>query len=566
MTFRSTARNSGLDRIFVRSWYAGAGRTSEELARPLIAVANSWNEIAPENVHLASVAAAVKAGVRANGGTPLEFDVIHATDVIAMASEGMRYVLPSREVVADAVEIMLEAHAFDGVVLIPGGDKVTPGMIMGALRSGIPTVCVYTGTTELGRYGGRAVSWETVFEAIGERRRGILSDVEVEGIVAAQMPGPGGGASAYTGNTMGMAAEALGLSVPTSSTVVAGSSEQLRLAVDAGTAVVDAVKGDRRITDLVTPEAVRNAARVVLAVGGSTNSALHLPAIAAEAGFSFGFDEIESISNSTPTLVALRPSGEVSLPEFHRAGGVQAILAELGDLIEGAPSDSRRPLASANGSGEVDGTVIASRERPVAPTGALTVLRGSLAPLGAIVKASAVPRGLRRHVGPARVFESEEEASEALYAQLVSPGDVVVIRNEGPRGGPGFREMLGPTAALMGMGLGSSVALVTDGRFSGASRGAVVGYVCPEAATGGPIAYVAEGDTIEIDLDEGRLDLEVPANVMEQRRRQGRREQELPQTGVLARYALLAAEACRGGVLETSGIGRVSAAHELEAS
>jgi dihydroxy-acid dehydratase len=538
-----------LDRIFARSWYAGAGKTAAELDRPLVAIANSWNEIAPENVHLAGVAAAVKAGVRAGGGTPLEFNVIHATDVIAMASDGMRYVLPSRDVIADAVEIMLEAHAFDAVVLIPGGDKVAPGMVMGALRCGVPTVSVYTGTTELGRFGDRLVSWETVFEAIGERRRGAITDADVEGIVAAQMPGPGGGASAYTGNTMGVALEALGLSIPGSSTVPACSSEQIRLAWAAGAAIVAAIERGTVISDIVTSAALSNAARVVVAVAGSTNAALHLPAIAAEAGLSFGFDDLDAISSSTPTLVNLRPSGEVSLPEFHRAGGVPGVIESLGDLIEDAPSISGGSIRESSAGASVDHTIIHRRDHPVAPTGALRVLRGSLAPRGAIVKASAVASELRRHVGPARVFESEEEACEAIYESRVRPGDVIVIRNEGPRGGPGFREMLGATAALIGMGLGSSVALVTDGRFSGASRGAVVGYVCPEAATGGPIGLVEDGDAIEINIDEGMLELRVPVETLERRQALPRPERPSPHSGVLARYAALASEACDGGVL-----------------
>ena len=391
-----------------------------------------------------------------------------------------------------------------------------------------------------------------MFEAIGERRRGTITDADVEGIVAAQMPGPGGGASAYTGNTMGIAAEALGLSLPRSSTVPAGSSEQLRLAWEAGAAVVAATERGIGISDIVTPSALANAARVVVAVAGSTNAALHLPAIAAEAGFGFGFDHLEAISLSTPTLVNLRPSGDVSLPDFHRAGGVPAVLNSLADLLEDAPSISGASLLETAAGVAADRSVIRSRDDPVAPTGALRVLRGSLAPLGSIVKASAVAKELRRHSGPARVFESEEEASDAIYGSRVSAGDVVVIRNEGPRGGPGFREMLGATAALMGMDLGASVALVTDGRFSGASRGAAVGYVCPEAASGGPIGLVEEGDTIEIDIDDGTLDLHVPTETLVRRRAQPRPERTTPRSGVLARYAALASEACEGAVLRPS--------------
>jgi dihydroxy-acid dehydratase len=519
------------------------------LERPLVAVANSWNEVAPENVHLRSVAEAVKAGVRSAGGTPLEFNVIHATDVIAMASDGMRYVLPSRELIADCVEVMVQAHAFDAVVLIAGGDKVTPGMIMGALRTGVPAICVYAGTTEVGHYRGRPVSWETVFEAIGERRRGLIDDADVEGLVTAQMPGPGGGASAYTGNSMAMVAEALGLAIPHSSTVVAGSSEQLRLAWEAGNAILAALHGGRSISETVTSAGIRNAARVAVAVSGSTNVALHLPAIAREAGLRFGFDDLDEICRATPTLVHLRPSGEVSLPEFHRAGGVPTVLRELGVLLEAAPAVAAASVQEiANAAPEADGAVVHRQSDPVADRGGLAVLHGSLAPRGAVTKVAAVAPECRRSTGPARVFELEETACEAIYGGAVLPGDVVVIRNEGPKGGPGFREMLGATAALMGMGLGSSVALVTDGRFSGASRGAVIGYVCPEAASGGPIGLVEDGDVIAIDMEAGTIELEVSLAILAERsERHGRGRQ--PSNGVLARYAALVSEACDGAVL-----------------
>jgi dihydroxy-acid dehydratase len=531
----------------------GAGRTPEELERPLVAVANSWNEVAPENVHLRAVAEAVKAGVRHAGATPLEFNTVHATDVIAMASDGMRYVLPSREVVADSIEIMLQAHGFDAVVLIAGGDKVTPGMIMGALRVGIPAVYVYAGPTELGHYRGRAVSWETVFEAIGERRRGVIDDEDVDGLLMGQMPGPGGGASAYTGNTMAIVAESLGLALPGASTAVAASSEQMRLAWQAGAAAVNTLEAGRGIGEIVTAPAVRNAARVAVSVSGSTNVALHLAAIAHEAGFRFGFDELQTACLETPTLVALRPSGEVSVPEFHRAGGVPAVLNELGDLIESASTivgdsvlASGRPHAMPKG-------VIRTRDDPISPTGALRVLRGSLAPRGSIVKISAVSSELQRHVGPARVFNSEEAACEAIYGGQITAGDVVVVRNEGPKGGPGFREMLGATAALMGMGLGHSVALVTDGRFSGASRGAVVGYISPESTSGGPIALVVDGDEIEIDIERGVLDLRVAARTLERRRAVAEPRDIAALDGVLGRYAMLVGEACDGAVLGRPG-------------
>jgi len=423
-------------------------------------------------------------------------------------------------------------------------------MLMGALRADIPTVYVYAGTTEICRYRDRAVSWETVFEAIGERRREVIDDADVEGLVAAQMPGPGGGASAYTGNTMALVAEALGLAMPGASTVVAGSSQQQRMASEAGAAVVAALNEGRTIAKVVTEAAIRNAARVVLAVGGSTNAALHLPAIAREAGFGFGFDDLETISLATPTLVNLRPSGEVSLPDFHRAGGVPAVLAELSDVIEESPTIFDWPIGElARGTPERDGSVIRSSADPLSRTGALRVLRGSLAPLGAIVKASAVARAHWQHRGPARVFECEEDATEAIYGGRIQADEVVVIRSEGPRGGPGFREMLGPTAALVGMDLDRSVALVTDGRFSGGSRGLVVGYACPEAATGGPIGLVLDGDEIEIDIEQARLELNVPEGVLSERRPFMPMNRDLHRRGVLARYAALAGEACDGAVL-----------------
>ena len=517
-----------------------------------MAVANSWNEIAPENIHLRSVADAVKAGVRAAGGTPMEFGAIHTTDVIAMASEGMRYVLPSRELVADCIEVMIQAHAFDAVVLIAGGDKVTPGMIMGALRTGVPTVYVYAGTTEVGWYRGRAVSWETVFEAIGERRRDVIDDADVEGLVAAQMPGPGGGASAYTGNSMAMAAEALGLAVPHSSTAVAGSSEQLRLAWQAGAGCVQALDAGRAIRKVVTEAAIRNAARVAISVSGSTNVPLHLAAIAHEAGLRFGFDQFDPLCRSTPTLVRLRPSGVVSLPEFHRAGGVPAVLRELDDLIEDAPAVLASSIGElARAAPQPDGVVVHTRADPVAEGGGLVVLRGSLAPRGALVKAAGVAPEFHRSAGPARVFECEEDACVAIYGSSVAPGDVVVIRNEGPRGGPGFREMLGATAAIVGMGLERSVALVTDGRFSGASHGAVIGYISPEAATGGPIGLVDDGDRIEIDIAAGTLDLCVADDELETRAARDRAQRPPPASRLLARYAMLVSEACDGAVLNS---------------
>ncbi|MGV9797004.1 dihydroxy-acid dehydratase [Mycobacterium sp. NPDC003449] len=543
---RSELRYQGPDRAFARSWWYGTGRTPAELKRPLIAVVNSHNEIANENVLLDKIAKRVKDGVTAGGGTAVEFNVIHATDVLSEASDGMRYVLPSRETVADSVEIMLQAHAFDAAVLIAGGDKITPAMIMGSLRVDLPTVFVYTGTTETGRVDDREISWETVFEAIGEYHNGQITEEQLTELEMAQMPTPGGGASAYTGNTMAMCAEAMGLALPGVSTAVSGSAEQLRLAYDSGLAVTRLLEQGTTIRHIVTGPAIRNAARVAIAVCGSTNTSLHLPAIAHEAGVAFDWRTFDELSQATPTLVALRPSGPVSLPEFHRAGGVQAVLHELRGALE--PSARIAPPPSGAAAPRRDRT-IATVADPIAPTGGLRVLFGNLAPLGAIVKVGGVPESLLNHSGPARVFEDEEKAIVAIHGGQIEPGDVVVIRNEGPRGGPGFREMLGATAAVVGMGLADSVALVTDGRFSGASHGAAIGYVCPEAASGGPLAYLQDGDVITLDLVAGRLDVKVDEADLKARAPGPR--PGTPGTGVLARYSQSASEACFGAVLDS---------------
>ncbi|WP_413800680.1 dihydroxy-acid dehydratase [Streptomyces iranensis] len=539
---RSWVRYQGTDRAFARSWFYGTGRTEEELRRPLVAVACAWNEIAAENVHLERVARRVKDGVLAAGATPMEFGVIHATDVLSEASEGMRYVLPARETIADSVELMVQAHAFDALVVIAGGDKVTPGMLMGALRCELPTVYVYAGTTETGVLDGEELSWETVFEGIGRVHAGEIDAAQLARLELAQMPGAGGGASAYTGNTMALCAEAMGLSLPGAGSVVAGSAEHLRIAYASGREIVSLLEKELTIDQVVTSEAIRNAARVALAVCGSTNISLHLPAIAHEAGVKFDWHDFGSLAASTPTLVKLRPSGEVSLPQFHRAGGVQALLRELAPLLEDGARI--RPVADAD-PGWTEG-VIAPLDEPLDTTGGLTVLRGSLAPSGAIVKSGGVPAQLLRHTGPAKVFENEEDAIVAIHGGRIHSGDVVVIRNEGPRGGPGFREMLGATAAIVGMGLAETVVLITDGRFSGASHGAAIGYVCPEAASGGPIAFVREGDQVSIDLVDGRLDIDVDEATL--RARTPSPGRQVPEKGVLARYARSVSEACDGAV------------------
>ena len=554
MEHRSDRMKQGPGRAPHRSLLKADGLTDEEIARPLVAVINSANDIIPGHVGMDRVADAVKAGVLMAGGTPLEISTIGVCDGIAMGHEGMKFSLASREVIADSVEIAVSAHAFDAVVMIPNCDKVIPGMLMAAARLDLPTVVISAGPMLAGRWENRHVDLDTVFTAVGAHARGEVSDESLLELENNACPTCGSCAGMFTANSMNCLTEAIGMGLPGNGTVPAVYSERIRMAKHAGMRVMDLLKHGITARDIMTPAAITNAMTVDMAFGGSSNTVLHLTAIAAEAGSPITLDDWQAVSARTPNLVRVSPAGEYHIEDLYFAGGIPAIMAELAKrgLIDthartvtgGTVGDTIRHLPGA------DGAVIRSVEEPYSAVGGLRVLKGNLAPRGAVVKQSAVAPEMRQHAGPARVFDSEEAAVEAILGGRIREGDVVVIRYEGPRGGPGMREMLSPTSAVKGMGLAGSVALITDGRFSGATSGASIGHVSPEAAEGGPIALVEEGDTITIDIDAGTLTLEVTEEYLAMRARAWTPREPNITTGYLARYARFVTSADKGAVLE----------------
>ena len=551
MRLRSDEQYLGIERSLQRAWAKGAGLVDEEFEQPMIAVVNTYQEFSPENIHLRQVGEAVKAGIRMAGGTPCEFNTFHVTDSETFASVGMRYVLPSRDLVADMIELMVEGHRFDAMVLIGSGDKVMPGMVMAAARIDIPAIMLYGGPTKAGTYKNKKVFLETVYDGVGEHLLGKITEEELKGLEDNHFPFSGACDTATSGNTAGIYTEALGLSLPHSGTCPAGSNYQLRAAKYTGIRIMDLVREDLRPSKILTPDAFENAMRVGLAVGGSTNMVLHMIAMAKEAGVEVNFDTWDRLSRETPTLVKLAPSGPWGVTELGEAGGTPAVMNALGDLMH--PDTSTV-------SGKTTGELIAQAEiqnpecirdknDPIEADGSIYILEGSLAPGGAVVKASGVGRKMWQAVLPARVFEDEESAIEAVRSGGIGPGTCVVIRNEGTRGGPGMREMLGATSALMGAGLGDSCALVTDGRFSGATHGPAIGYVTPEAARDGPIVLVVDGDLIRIDLQGRILDLEVAPEVLAERQRNHKPRPARVSRGYLKHYAEHVAPASEGAVM-----------------
>ena len=548
---RSDKQYLGIDRSLQRAWAKGAGLIDEEFERPMIAVVNTWQDFSPENIHLRQVGDAVKAGIRMGGGTPCEFNAFHVTDSETFASVGMRYVLPSRDLVADMIELMVEGHRFDAMVLIGSGDKVVPGMVMAAARLDLPAILIYGGPTKAGVYKNRKVFLETVYDGVGEHLAGKLDEEDLKGLEDTHFPFSGACDTATSGNTAGIYTEAMGLALPNSGTLPAGSNFQIRAAKYTGLRVMELLKHDVRPSRILTPEAFENAMRVGLAVGGSTNMVLHMTAMAKEAGVDVSFDTWDRLSRDTPTLVKLAPSGPWGVTEFGEAGGVPAVMKALGDLIH-----PETVTVSGKTTGELveeavihDPKCIHNSSAPVAEDGSVYILKGSLAPGGAVVKASGVAREMWEVVLPACVFEDEESAIDALRNNTIRPGSCIVIRNEGTKGGPGMREMLGATSALMGAGLGNSCALVTDGRFSGATHGPAIGYVTPEAARGGPIALVEDGDPIRISLSERKLDLDVAPDALAERRK---RYSPMPcrvTRGYLKHYSETVAPASEGAVM-----------------
>jgi dihydroxy-acid dehydratase len=553
MDLRSDRMKTGAAKAPHRSLLKADGLTDEEIARPLIAVVNSANEIIPGHLNLRNVADAVKAGVRMAGGTPLEFSTIGICDGIAMNHAGMRYSLASREVIADSVELTVQAHAFDAMVLIPNCDKVVPGMLMAAARLDIPAIVVSGGPMLAGRFQGRDVDLDTVFTAVGKVRAGEMSEDELGELEDCACPTCGSCAGLFTANSMNCLTEAIGMGLPGNGTVPAVYSERLRLAKRAGAAIMDLLERGITARQIMTPAAIRNAMALDMAFGGSSNTVLHLTAIAHETGADITLDDWAAVSARTPNLVRISPASEYHMEDLYRAGGVPAIMAELakeGLVDGGVMTVTGRPMSDTiSAAVNRDPSVIHPVADAYHPEGGLRILRGSLAPDGAVVKQSAVAPEMRKHTGPARVFESEESAVDAILGGRIVAGDVVVIRYEGPRGGPGMREMLTPTSAISGLGLSNSVALVTDGRFSGATKGPCIGHVSPEAAVGGPIALVAEGDEITVDIDAGTIDVRLSEEQLAARRREWTAPAPKITSGYLARYAAGVSSADKGAVV-----------------
>lgn len=547
----------GVERIPHRALFYALGFTDEELNRPIIGVVNAHNEIIPGHMHLDDIAEAVKAGIRMAGGTPVEFPAIGVCDGIAMNHEGMFYSLPSREHIADSVEIMATAHPFDGLVFIPNCDKIVPGMLMAALRLNIPSIFCSGGPMLPGCVNGSRVALTNAFEAPAAVLSGKMDEATAEAIADGACPGCGSCAGMFTANSMNCMTEILGLALAGNGTVPAVDSHRIRLAKRTGMWIMELVKRDLRPRSIVTDKAIKNALVCDMALGCSTNTMLHLPAIAHEAGLRFQLDRVNEISDSVPHIVKLNPAGQHFLVDLNNAGGLSAVMKRLDGMglicadaltVDGEWSDR------INAARIADDNVIRTRETAYSPTGGLAVLYGNLAPDGAVVKKGAVLPEMLVHTGPAKCFDSEEECCAGLYGGAVKPGDVVIVRYEGPRGGPGMREMLSPTAALAGMGLDSSCALITDGRFSGVSRGASIGHVSPEAASGGLLAYVEDGDMISIDIPAHRIELLVGEDELKRRRERTGSKKPRPVSGYLKRYRALVSSADRGAILDDTAL------------
>ena len=542
-----------------RSYYYAMGMTADEIARPFVGVATCWNEAAPCNIALNRQAQAVKLGVKAAAGTPREFTTITVTDGIAMGHEGMRSSLPSRDAIADTVELTMRGHGYDAVVGLAGCDKSLPGMMMAMVRLNTPSVFVYGGSILPGRFEGRDVTVQDVFEAVGRHQAGALSTCELEKLEAVACPSAGACGGQFTANTMACVSEAIGLALPNSSGAPAPYESRDQFCEASGRAVMNLIASGVRARDVVTRKALENAARVVAATGGSTNAGLHLPAIAHEAGIAFDLDDVCEIFRSTPYFVDMKPGGQFVAKDLYEAGGVPMVMKQLlkAGLFHGdALCVTGRTMAEelAGIPDEVDGRVIHPIETPLAATGGVVGLKGNLAPEGAIVKIAGMSEDQLRFTGPARVFECEEDAFEAVKARAYEEGEVLVIRNEGPKGGPGMREMLSTTAALSGQGMGKKVALITDGRFSGATRGFCIGHVGPEAAVGGPIGLLKTGDVITLDAIKGEISVALSEEEMAERRAAW---SGAPPTiygaGAIWKYAQLVGPANKGAVTHPGG-------------
>lgn len=544
----------GVERAPNRSLFYAMGYTKEELDRPLIGVVSAHSEIVPGHMHLDKITEAVKAGIRMAGGTPIMVPAIGVCDGIAMGHVGMKYSLPSRELIADSVETMARAHAFDGLVLVPNCDKIVPGMLMGACRINIPTVLCSGGPMMSGHVNGEEVSLSKMFEAVGARKAGFIDDDQLRVYEENTCPGCGSCSGMYTANSMNCLSEAIGIALPGNGTIPAVQGRRIMLAKHAGMAVMNMVEKDIKPRDIINEKTVRNALTCDMALGCSTNTVLHLLAIAHEAKVDVDLKMFNEVSAKTPNLCHLAPAGGTHMHDLDRAGGIPAVMAELNKLglLDTTQLNVNGHTVAENIAGKepVDRKAIRSVEEPYSKTGGLMILWGNIAKDGCVVKRSAVAPEMLVHSGPARVFNSEDEAIDAIYNGRINKGDVVVIRYEGPKGGPGMREMLNPTSALAGMKLDKDVALITDGRFSGASRGAAIGHISPEAALGGAIGLIEEGDIIDIDIPGASINVRVDDAELEERRKGWEPEPPKITEGWLARYARLVASSSKGAILE----------------
>jgi dihydroxy-acid dehydratase len=547
---KSDSIKKGIERAPHRSLLHALGVTAGEMERPFIGIANSFTEVVPGHINLREIARAVKAGVRSSGGVPFEFNTIAVCDGIAMNHLGMNYSLPSRELIADSVEIMAQAHAFDALVFITNCDKIIPGMLMAAVRLNLPSIFISGGPMLAGRLEGKPVDLSHVFEAVGKVTRGQMSEAELESLEEVACPGCGSCAGMFTANTMNCLTEAMGMALPGNGTIPAVDERRTELAEKAGQQVMELLAKDVRPKDIINKAALENAFAVDMALGGSTNSVLHLMALAHEAGIDFSLSMINDISEQTPCLCKMRPAGDYHMKDLDRAGGIAAVMKELGSRLNlEAKTVAGKTVAQIAADSRVrDSDVIRSADNAYSAKGGLAILFGNLAPDGGVVKGSAVADEMMVHSGPARVFDSEEAATQSIMAGNIAPGDVLVIRYEGPRGGPGMREMLTPTALLSGMGMDKEVALITDGRFSGATRGAAIGHVSPEAAAKGPIAALRDGDIIKIDIASYRLDVELTEKEIAQRLAQLGEFEPKVKTGYLKYYAKEVSSASGGAV------------------
>ena len=551
---RSDVVKKGVTKAPHRSLFKASGLTDEEINKPLIGIVTSQNDIIPGHVNLDKIVEGVKKGVLMSGGTPLVFPTIGVCDGIAMGHEGMKYSLATRELIADSIECMAKAHAFDALVFIPNCDKIVPGMVMASLRLNIPSVVVSGGPMLAGKFKDKEVSLSTMFEAVGSVESGLMLEADLEELEEKACPTCGSCSGMFTANSMNCLCEVLGLALPGNGTIPAVYSERIRLAKYAGMAVMKLLEKDIKPRDIVTEDAIKNALTVDMALGCSTNSVLHLTAIANEAKLPINLDIINGMSAKVPNLCKLAPASDTHIEDLYAAGGIRAVMSELNKKnllnLNCITATGKTVGENIENAKVLDYSVIKHIEEPYSQTGGIAVLKGNLAPDGAVVKRSAVLKEMLVHKGPAKVFNSEEEAIEAIMGKKIVEGDVVVIRYEGPKGGPGMREMLSPTSAICGMGLDTSVALITDGRFSGATKGAAIGHVSPEAAEGGNIALVEDGDIISIDITNGNLDLLVSDEELAKRRSNLKPVEPKVKEGYLARYAKLVSSASSGAVFK----------------